>query len=888
MNDKRGEDLQRTELHAWHVERGARMVPFAGYEMPLQYPTGIIREHLATRRRAGLFDVSHMGRFEIGGKHAETFLHQVLTNNARGLEIGEAQYTFLANEGGGAVDDAYLYRLAPERFLLVVNAANRARDRAWLDTHRIPGSALADRSEELCMFALQGPDSNAMAEQVFGRDALPEHKRNRLSRVSFQGREVIVSRTGYTGEPVCFELFAPRERALALWRRLIGLGAFAAGLGARDSLRLEAGLPLYGHELGLDPEGREIPVFANSLARFAVRLSCEERYLGCDALVRQREQYVGLRRGELHGRDADLLPRLVQPIAAFGSRRPLRAGYRVRHEGEAAGYVTSGTTVPYSAFHGEGVGASPAEAHEMRPIGLALLDNHLCYRSDRPVVLEVCDERGRGFEAELVERNLWPAAPYPRPYLGFDAPPPPAVFDAGKAREQARRLRGQARANHRWRRERCINLIPSEQCTSAYVDALCAHDPAGRYNEHKRLRALGAHAPEVRFYKGTAFIMEREEELKAALRAFFGCRQVEARALSGQMANDTVYDAVKQFRNRYRGAGPGTLLGPVVTHDLNRGGHLSAQVPGALKNYVMVDPVTERPAVLHFPIRRDDPHRIDVPAALNLIAGARPDLIVFGRSVILHPEPVREIASFVHQEFGRDDPGRPLLLYDGAHVLGLLGAHFQDPLAEGADLVTGSTHKTFFGPQRGVILGNIEPGSAFEELWRHIEARAFPGHVSNHHLGTLLGLLGATYEMLEFKDEYPPRVIANAKAFARALHREGLLPEGDPAIDFSATHQVLLRGARARGEHLASRLERNNIITNPQALHDDPSFAAASGVRMGVQEMTRYGMAADDFRALAPLFAEIVRAEDAAPSDRWRERVSALRAGFTRMRYCFQ
>ena len=168
-----------------------------------------------------------------------------------------------------------------------------------------------------------------------------------------------------------------------------------------------------------------------------------------------------------------------------------------------------------------------------------------------------------------------------------------------------------------------------------------------------------------------------------------------------------------------------------------------------------------------------------MPATRELIASARPDLIVFGRSVIIHPEPVREIADFVHAEFGRENAERPLIMYDGAHVLGLLGAHFQDPLAEGADVVTGSTHKTFFGPQRGVILSNIAPGSEFEGLWRHIESRTFPGHVSNHHLGTLLGLLGATYEMIEFKDSYAPRVISNARALARALREEGLVLEGD-------------------------------------------------------------------------------------------------------------
>ncbi len=879
--------LQRTELHPWHVGQGARMVPFAGFEMPVQYRTGIIGEHLATRRGAGLFDVSHMGRFEITGTGAEAFLQSTLTNNARALEAGHAQYTFLANRDGGAIDDAYLYRLDAHRFLLVVNADNRAKDWDWLSARVGAQCEMADRSEEVCMLALQGPGAEVIAESVFGAGSLPENKRNRLSSVRFEGREMTLSRTGYTGESICFELFPPRERTLALWSRMVELGAIPAGLGARDSLRLEAGLPLYGHELGIDLEGRDIPIFANSLARFAVRTASDESYPGSEALARQREQYVRIRRGELAGPEADLLPRLVQPIASFGSRRPLRAGYALRHEGEAVGYVTSGTTVPYCAFNGDGVDASPSDAHELRPIGLALMDNRLRYRSDRPIVLQASDERGRSFEVEVVERNAWPAAPYTRPYPGFEAPSSPPLLAPDTARSQAARLNARARANHRWRREECINLIPSEQGTSAYVDALCTSDPSGRYNEHNRLRAFGPNAPEVRYYKGTAFIMECEEELKAALRTFFGCTQAETRPISGQMANDIVYDALVQFRNRFRGARPRESLGPVLVHDLNKGGHLSAQVPGALKNYVAIDARTERPAAIHFPILREDPHRVDVAATLALIESTRPDLIVFGRSVIIYPEPVREVADFVHRHFGRDNPDRPLLMYDGAHVLGLLGHHFQDPLAEGADVVTGSTHKSFFGPQRGVILSNISPGSEFEGLWRHIESRTFPGHVSNHHLGTLLGLLGATYEMIEFKESYPPRVIANAKAFARALRDEGLVLEGDPALGFSATHQVLLRGARARGEHLASRLEHNHVITNPQAFHDDPSFAAASGVRMGVQEMTRYGMEAGDFAALAHLLAEIVRETDARPSDRWREQVHALRSGFREMRFCF-
>jgi glycine/serine hydroxymethyltransferase len=300
-----------------------------------------------------------------------------------------------------------------------------------------------------------------------------------------------------------------------------------------------------------------------------------------------------------------------------------------------------------------------------------------------------------------------------------------------------------------------------------------------------------------------------------------------------------------------------------------------------------MDPRTERPAVEHFDLRTDLPYAIDVEATKELIAETNPDLIVFGRSVIIHKEPVAPIAAFVHEHYGTDNPDRPLIMYDGAHVLGLLGPYFQDPLAEGADVVTGSTHKTYFGPQRGVILSNIEPGSALEGFWRHVETRTFPGHVSNHHLGTLLGLLGATYEMLEYRDRYPPQVIANARAFAVALREEGLAIEGDPAQGFTDTHQVVLRVSRARGVRLAEVLEQNNIITNSQALHDDPSFTAASGIRMGTSEMTRYGMNEPDFAELAPLVAEIVREGDGQPEGRWVDTVERFRSQFLEMRYSF-
>ena len=883
--------LRRTVLHGWHVEAGARMVAFGGWDMPVQYPAGTVREHLATRRAAGLFDVSHMGRFRIGGAGAEAFLAHALTNDARALDPGQAQYTFIANEAGGAVDDAYLYRLARDDFLLVVNAANRDKDRAWLESLDSGEVAFADESEALGMIALQGPEASHVLERVVAKGELPENKRNRLRAARIDGRETIVARTGYTGEAVGFELFPERDFTVELWRRLIDAGAAPAGLGARDSLRLEAGLPLYGHELGTDAEGRDIPIFANGLARFGVRPAggrdCGD-YVGRAALERQRDEHVHILRRELDTPAAErVLTHLVQPVAVFGGRRPLRPGFAAYFDGARAGYVTSGTSVPFSGFRGQGIAAAPSDSHELRPIGLALLRSDILYAADRPVTLEIKDARGNRATAELAERNLWPVAPYSRPYTGFRRVPEPPRTDLSGLTERARNLKREAAANDRWRRTECINLIPSEQTTSRFVDSLVTADPAGRYNEHNRIKALGPDAPDVRYYKGTSFIMDKEEELRAALRTFFGCRDVEARAVSGQMANDVVYDALKQYRNRLRGGDP-RPIGRVLVHDLNRGGHLSAQVAGALKNYVGLDSRTHRPAVEHFPFRKENPHRVDVDATRELIARTRPELVVFGRSVIVHREPVREIAAFVHAEFGADNPARPVILYDAAHVLGLLGPYFQDPFAEGADLVTGSTHKTFFGPQRGIVLGNMPPGSAFEPLWDHIAARTFPGHVSNHHLGTMLGLLGATYEMLAFRDDYPRQVIANAKAFARGLAENGMTLEGDPGHDHTETHQVLIRTARGRGEFIASLFEANNVVTNPQAYWDDASFAAASGVRTGTQEMTRHGMKEADFGELAALVADIARDGETRPEGHWKAPVKAFRARFREMTYCLE
>jgi aminomethyltransferase len=245
--------------------------------------------------------------------------------------------------------------------------------------------------------------------------------------------------------------------------------------------------------------------------------------------------------------------------------------------------------------------------------------------------------------------------------------------------------------------------------------------------------------------------------------------------------------------------------------------------------------------------------------------------------MVLHKEPVVEIRRYLDAE--RIDA---VVMYDMAHVLGLSGPYFQEPFAEGADLVTGSTHKTFFGTQRGLIACRFEEHEERYELWKAIRRRSFPGSVSNHHLGTMLGLLMAAYEMNHFKDEYQRKVIANAKAFALALSDCGFDVAGDPEIGFTETHQVIVKIGYAKGAATAQRLEANNIICNYQATPEDEGFTAARGIRMGVSEMTRFGMEEKDFRALAHLMKEIV----IEGADRL-EQVKALREPFRELLFCF-
>jgi glycine/serine hydroxymethyltransferase len=313
-----------------------------------------------------------------------------------------------------------------------------------------------------------------------------------------------------------------------------------------------------------------------------------------------------------------------------------------------------------------------------------------------------------------------------------------------------------------------------------------------------------------------------------------------------------------------------------MNHHIGRGGHLSAQTMGTLRDFVSMDPVTDRWAVVNFPILTENPYQIDIDKTAELIARYQPELLILGKSMILYREPVADIARLI-----ADMKPKPILMYDSAHVLGLLGPYFQEPLKEGTNIITGSTHKTFFGTQRGIIASNMSQDSDYAELWSGILRRAFPGSVSNHHLGTLLGLLMAAYEMNAYGQDYQRQVVANAKAFARALKERGLQVEGDPAVDHTETHQVVLRVGYTRGVEIAERLEHNNIIVNFQALPDDEAFTASSGLRTGVQEMTRFGMREADFAELADYMAAVILEKKNIAAD-----IARFRQRFTIMDYC--
>ncbi len=356
--------LRRTPLYDEHLALGARMVPFAGWAMPLQY-TGIMEEHRAVRQAAGLFDVSHMGEIEISGPGARQALQRLVTNDVERLAPGRALYTVMCTPEGGIVDDLLVYQVGEQRYMLVVNAANTASDLDWVREHVAgPEVTVADRSLETALIALQGPRAQAILARV--TDGIDLESLRPFHFVG--GWEGMISRTGYTGEDG-FEIFLSWEGAPAIWRGILAAGQdeglVPAGLGARDTLRFEACLPLSGQELDRDTSPLEAGL------DFVVKWD-KGPFIGREALLRQREQ--GLRK-KLVGL------RLLEPGVA-------RTGYPVLDEqGREVGRVTSGTVAPT-------LGASLALAYV--PPSLAVPGRRLAVGI-----------RGRAVAAQVVETPFY-------------------------------------------------------------------------------------------------------------------------------------------------------------------------------------------------------------------------------------------------------------------------------------------------------------------------------------------------------------------------------------------------------------------------------------------------------------------------------------------------
>ena len=392
-------------------------------------------------------------------------------------------------------------------------------------------------------------------------------------------------------------------------------------------------------------------------------------------------------------------------------------------------------------------------------------------------------------------------------------------------------------------RDRCINLIASENVQSKKVRSFAGSDFTHRYAEGH---------PGERYYKGTNFIDQIESDLKLNLKNIFKCEHTEVRPISGTNSNEAIFS---KFVNKED---------IVMANSTPGGGHISHHRLGALGKFTK--------NIIDFPLTADGYH-LDVEKTKDLINRIKPKMIVLGKSLFLFPEPIAELRDVCEQN-------KTKIIYDGAHVLGLIaGKCFQDPLGDGALMVSASTHKTYFGSQRGLILSNMD-----DESWRKVDRGAFPGSSSNHHLGTLAQMALSTVEFMEFGDQYASQVIKNAKHLAVALEREGFCVA---AKDFGYTesHQVALNVNEYGGGSLISTLlEQNDIILNMNMLPHEPlkNHNNPEGLRIGVAEMTRYGMNEPEMEKIAELMKEVVIEKKSV-----KEEVNKLRDGYQDVKYSF-
>ena len=323
-------ELKQTPLNDVHRKMGGRMVDFGGWDMPVQYPAGTIAEHLRTRTRAGLFDVSHMGEIDVTGPEAIQFINRLTSNDASKLIDGQAQYSALTTPEGTVIDDLLVYRFGSERFMLVVNAGTTEKDWDWITSHRgVETVELKNVSSDYCQLALQGPDALEILKGLTDI-ALSEIKYYHFSEGRVDGVEAILSRTGYTGEDG-FEVYAAAEKAEQIWNKILEAGNFGSdegvlpcGLAARNTLRLEAGMALYGHEID------ETTTLLEANLGWICKLNKGD-FIGRDVLAKQKE--------------AGVKKRLVG--FEMTDRGIARDGQDVFIDGARAGNVTSGSPAPY-------------------------------------------------------------------------------------------------------------------------------------------------------------------------------------------------------------------------------------------------------------------------------------------------------------------------------------------------------------------------------------------------------------------------------------------------------------------------------------------------------------------------------------------------------------
>lgn len=416
-------------------------------------------------------------------------------------------------------------------------------------------------------------------------------------------------------------------------------------------------------------------------------------------------------------------------------------------------------------------------------------------------------------------------------------------------------------AQEAWRGQRSINLIASENAQSRAVRDIQNSDFMARYAEGHPNQGDAV----KRYYQGTQYIDQIETMAREELLALARCRQADVRPISGNAANTAI--ALGYLRG-------GDCL---LVNSTAAGGHISHNTIGVFGRRIQTRGQSlNLKAANHIPLHyfplTEDQYHLDVQKGLDLIDQVAPRLIVLGKSLILFPEPVSEFAALCRD---RHIP----ILYDAAHVLGLIiGGQFQDPLREGATWMTASTHKTFPGPQRGIILADLD-AEGERKFWPPADRGVFPGSSSNHHLHTLPALLVAIREMRQHATAYALQIVQNAQTLGKALDEEGIQVE---ARDFGYTqsHQIAVNVSDyGGGVEVAQRLEANDIIVNYNLLPGDSDPRNPSGLRIGVQEMTRYGMREAEMQRLATLMKDAIKGATVIDA------VHALRGAFCLMQY---